>query len=473
MKYALQLLYCFILGCLASQAMAPVGFVPALVLGLSFLYFFCADATPVRCFLLGWLFAFGYFVVGLYWVGNALLVEGNPYRWAWPLAVAGLPFILSFFQAFACFFARYYFDLKKMSGFIAFVILSAFYEWARGHAFTGFPWNLYGHAWTRSLAVMQILSLINVYGLTLLTIFWCTAPGFLVLANIKTPKGKSLALIALLSFVFCLSYGHWRLQSSDVSVHPDINIRLVQANIPEAEKWKREKLWKNFLRHVELSNPGPDDAAGKTTLVVWSETALNRWVLQEPDAMALITSMLHAYPGPAYLLTGMLRYEPDTQRYYNSLVMIDAAGEIRNVYDKNHLVPFGEYIPLQKWIPFEPVARFKGFAGGSGPVTYRVNDTLKYSPAICYEIIFPGRVANRHNPPDVIINVTNDSWYGESSGPWQHLYQAVFRAIEEGIPVIRVADTGFSAIINSRGQIIEKSGLFAEYEKTVALSSTK
>lgn len=459
----------FAAGAFSALAMPPWSLFPVLILTLGTLYYLLLSATSGwQAFLRGWLFGFGYFLLGLLWVGNALLIDGNPYAWAWPLAVCGLPFILAFFPAFAALCARSLGNLSTVSGFLAFTAYIALFEWARGWVFTGFPWNLYGHTWADILPVLQVLSISNIYWLTWLTVLWCAAPTFFYLRGWRGVDRAFLAGLVVLTLSFCLSFGYWRLQQPPPADVSNVQIHMVQANIPQSEKWDQDKIWEHFLKHIDLSRPR-STIEDKTTYIVWAETALSQWVIDDPRAMDLIRETLALYPGEAYLLTGLLRFEPGTGNAYNALVMIDNQGNVTNVYDKNHLVPFGEYIPFQEWIPLEPVARFKGFAGGKGPQTFTTPQGIKYSPVICYEIIFSGKVVKPDERPDFILNVTNDSWYGDSGGPKQHLKQAVFRAIEEGIPVVRVADTGVTAIINSQGYILEKSELFHEYEKTLAL----
>lgn len=445
----------FSAGGISALALPPFGFIPALFLGIGYLYILTAQSpSGQQAFVINWLFSFGYHAFGLYWIGNALLVEGNPYWWAWPLAVCGLPAILAFFQAFAGFFARKFFDLHKFTGVLAFAALSGFYEWARGHAFTGFPWNLYGHVWAEEIEILQIISVIGIYSLTTLTVFWCGAAGWLAL---KRHRGLLIPSLLAISLLIPYAYGA-TLVTRHEPVQSGVRVKLVQGNVPQSEKWDREKIWPDFQERIKLSSYETQDN-GAPVMIVWAETAISHWMLDDPAAMHEIKAMLSAYKDGAVLLTGVLRHESETDRYYNSLIMIDADGKISNVYNKNHLVPFGEYIPFQEWIPLEPVARFRGFSGGGKPTTYETAFGTRYSPMICYEIIFSGNVIDKNNRPDFILNVTNDSWYGISPGPYQHLAQARFRAIEEGLPVVRVADTGISAVIDSQGRITAQLGL--------------
>ena len=458
-----------LLGALSTLAMPPLGWFPFLMIGLSGLYILTVQSsTRLTSFLIGLTFGFGYHVAGLYWVGNALLVDGNPYVWAWPLAVAGLPALLSFFNGFACLLARHFSAPASRSGFFAFIAWISFFEFARSFAFTGFPWNLYGHAWVSVLPVLQILSVSDVYWLTAFTVALFALPGFLF-AGSATRRSKvfiSTFLCAL--FVGIVAFG-WTRLATPPPAPAQANIHLVQANIPQSEKWDREKMWEHLVARINLTRPDQGARTGIPTYIIWAETALSEWLYEQPRTTAVIDEVLAQYTGPVYLVTGFLREYPQAKRHYNSMIMIEPSKTVSNVYDKKHLVPFGEYIPFQKWIPLDPVAKFRGFSGGVGPLSMLSPDGLSYSPMICYEIIFSGRVVDPLDRPDFIINVTNDSWYGKTAGPYQHMAQAVFRAIEEGLPIVRAAETGISGVIDPYGRIIEQSDLFVEYEKTVAL----
>ena len=454
------------LGGIASLGMAPCNAWPVLLACLSLFYLLIhRTGSSKGAFAYGWLFGFGYFFTGLFWVKNALLVDGNPFSWIWPLAVAGLPALLSFFIAFGACGARRFANLETASGFLSFTAFIAAAEWARGFVFTGYPWNLFGYTWASTLPIVQTVSIGNIYFLTWLTVFWFCLPGFLLLNAAKKQEKIRLGFVALISFALCLGFGIWRLQTAEITAVPNIDIRIVQPNIPQSEKWDRSQSGLHFFKAIDLSKPEKESV--NKTIIVWPETALGFWIVDDPRAMKHLTDMLQSYPGGAVLLTGLLRAEPETKSYFNSLVMIDADGRISNIYDKHHLVPFGEYIPFQKWIPLKPVVRFTGFGLGDGPKTFEVFG-LKYSPVICYEIIFSGAVTGPDSP-DFIVNVTNDAWYGVSAGPYQHFTQAIFRAVEEGIPVIRDANTGFSGLIDPLGKIHEISPLYEQYEKTLAL----
>lgn len=436
-------------GSASAFAMAPHHLWPLLLIGIGTLFVAQVRVLkPYQAFISGWLFAFFYFLFSLSWIGNALLVEGNEYRWAWPLAVSGLPFLLAFFTAFPCYISKKWCFSSNLTHFTGFTVLLSTFEWLRGHVFTGFPWNLYGYAWGNTLEMLQILHFSNVYLLTGLTIFWDCSLGFIYL-NMRNRKSNFiLEGIFVLSILCVYAYGYNRLSTTKTEYNTDITIRLVQPNIDQAAKWQREKMTGHFENMVELSRA--DGTESETTFIVWPETATNYLFLENEFALSQIRDALSTYVGKAYLIAGAFLRDDDGQPS-NSMIVLDKNAEIIARYNKSHLVPFGEYIPFQKYIPIQSVTGFSGFKKGDGRETIQIED-FSFSPLICYEILFPGKVIKYAEKPDAIINVTNDAWYGDSSGPYQHVLKAKFRAIEEGIPVVRVANTGISAIIDPYGR---------------------
>ena len=456
----------FAAGSLAALSMAPFNAWPVLLISLPALYVSTLYARSWKsAALYGWLFGFGYFLFSLSWIGNALLVEGNPYKWAWPLAASGLPALLAFFPAIAVLIIKKFMNLRSVWGWLGFISLYCGFEWLRGHVFTGFPWNLMGYAWADTPMILQILWLSDVYMLTWLTLFWLSVPACVLFA--KRSDKLIAGGVVIASFLAALTFGHLQLKNEQ-TYHDDLNIRIVQPNIAQAEKWQRDKMADHFFKHLELSKNR--DQSKIPTLFIWPETALSYRILNDPRSMLEIQKMLADYSTNSALLTGLLRHNPSDGSYTNSLVMIDdQSRDVQNIYDKHHLVPFGEYIPFQEWIPLTPITQFKGFKPGAGLQTLTTPTGMKYSPLICYEIIFPGRSIADNVRPDFIVNVTNDAWYGISAGPHQHLTQAVFRAIETGIPVIRAANTGFSGIISPYGHIGSRTNLFENDSLSMSL----
>ncbi len=442
---------CAILGVVLTFTQAPYEYwflIFPVFSGLYYLY--CQFETKKSVFFGVFLFAFAYFVSGLHWIGNALLVEGNEFKYIWPLAVIALPCLLSLFTASSLLFAHILTAKKTVLGFLAFCTFLALSEFVRGHIFTGFPWNLYGYTWLGLMPVAQISSAIGPYGITFLTILWGGVFGYIFLHR---QKSVLLPLFVIISFLATFAYGQIRLSNDADKNIDDVFIRIVQPNIPQETKWDPDALVQNFEKHINLSKDIPTD---KKTMIIWPETAIPPTIISSLTAKKEFQSILNKN---TILLTGGLEVLPATAtrtlEYHNAILKFDGENEPEKIYSKSHLVPFGEYIPFQRFIPLKPVVSFTGFKRGDGPTTIRFDGYPSFSPQICYEIIFPGRmVDSEEGRLDFILTVTNDAWYGDSAGPRQHFASARFRAIEQGIPVLRSANTGISGIIDPYGNVI-------------------
>ena len=450
----------FLLGAFSALSMAPYNFWPSLFVGLSALYICVTKCKNVRyAAFSGFSFSFGYFCFGLYWIGNALLVEGNPYWWVWPLAVTGLPFILSLFTAIACGLYKYICKTRSNIGtYLVFTAVLFLAEYARGHLFTGFPWNLYGYTWIDVIEIAQVAYVGNIYFLTFLTILWATFPAYILTCNNKKPLAALYATGILLTFLLSFYYGYQRLNESSVE-DSEITIVLVQPNIKQSEKWKIENRSNNFLSIIELSKNTLNNGAEYNSikdgmqLIIWPETAISQDLMSAPWVQKQIKMMLSSYSQNAFLITGALRYTSEDEAFHNSVVMYNSDAEIIHIYDKSHLVPFGEYIPFSNILDIAPIVGFKGFKKGETAALSKPINNLSIALQICYEIIFPKNLSNETQLPNLIINVTNDAWYGDSAGPYQHLVQARFRAIESNVTLVRSANTGVSAIVDKNGRI--------------------
>lgn len=435
-----------------SFIQAPYGFWFLLFPCFGLFYFlYTATNNKKQAFFTGFFFAFGYFVVSLNWIGNALLVEGNDYKWAWPLAVVALPILLSLFTALYVTIAHILFKKNTLSSFIGFCTLLALSEWVRGYAFTGFPWNLYGYGWASVLSIMQSLSLFGPYGLTFLTVIWGASLGFVATKS----SGKIIVVsFTLLSLIAVYEFGIFRLAGAKLSFVDDVAIHIIQPNIKQEDKWNPYKIRDNFEKLVTLSKI---EKRAQKNIIIWPETALPPAFLKSAAVHERIESVLGR---DSILLTGALKMSSAPLAYYNALMLWDDQNKMTHLYSKTHLVPFGEYIPFQKYIPLEPVTNFSGFERGAGAQTINISGYPSLSPLICYEIIFPHQAVSKSQPrPDYILTITNDAWYGDSPGPYQHFQQARFRAIEQGVPVIRAANTGISGLIDSYGRVIKQAGL--------------
>ena len=311
-------LLCFLSGSLCALAMAPYNIWAVFLIGFGVLYWAIDHASCKRVsFAYGWVWAFGYFVFSLYWIGNALLVEGNPYKWAWPLAVCGLPALLAFFNGIACLIVKWVCDLKRWHGYVGFAAILSLFEYARGHVFTGFPWNLYGYSWIDLAQISQIASLESVYFLTFLTLLWLSVGGFILIAQSKVQK-LSLSTGLVILFVASLLYGE-SLIPETVEFRDDVTVKVVQPNTDQAEKWQRDKMEGHFFNALELSEARSQDD-DSNTLILWPETVLSPAFLNDSYYREQIGRMLQRYQGEAILMTGALRR--DGEDYYNSLLIL-------------------------------------------------------------------------------------------------------------------------------------------------------
>lgn len=448
----------FGLGALAMLGLPPFGAVPVLVLAYTGLVWLLDGvATPRQAFWTGWAFGFGHLVVGLYWIALALLVEADRFAWLLPFAVLVLPGLLALFHALGIMAAhRFWRPGASRVALLALACLAA--EWLRGHVLTGFPWNVTGYAWADLAAPRQAAALMGVWGLSLGTVLLAALPATLADAGRAGWRrlGPSLGGLAVLGLV-CL--GGW-VQLGLVPV-PDPAatdrplLRLVQGNVDQRIKWSAEARREIFERYLNLSQA---PAARPLAAVIWPETATPYLIDSMPENAAAVA---RAAPRGGVLLTGAMRVreEPDPSedvQAWNSLVALDDAGAVLAVYDKAHLVPFGEYLPLRPLLSQFGIDKLAqgavDFTAGPGPRTLRVAGLPPFSPLICYEIIFPGAVADAVDRPAWLLNLTNDAWFGTSIGPYQHLAMARLRAVEQGVPVVRVANTGISAVFDSVGR---------------------
>jgi apolipoprotein N-acyltransferase len=423
----------------------------------------------------GWWFGFGYFLFGLFWIGEAFLVEADPVIVLFlPLAVVAMPTGLALFYAAATALAAWFWR-RAPTRVVVLALAMSGAEWVRGHVLSGFPWNGLGYALTYPLPLMQSAGLVGIYGLALCAVLvfalpavvWAEAPA----GPIKDRRAKLAALaIAVLPLLGAAVYGYVRLSQATRATVPGIKIRIVQPSVPQREKWLPQNQERIFNDHLALSATNPagrrDDLAGITHLV-WPEAAMPFFPLQHPEALAAIGRLL---PAGTLLISGALRAEPDPSnkerpwRFFNSLLVLGQQGSLVAHYDKIYLVPFGEYLPLQpvlETIGLRPLTQRRGrFESGVSPrPLLHVPRLPALAPIICYEAIFPRSIVEGTERPGVILNVTNDGWFGNTTGPRQHFHQARVRAAEEGLPFIRAANNGISAMIDGQGRVAARLGL--------------
>lgn len=457
------------LGGLATFALPPADAVPLLLIAFpGLLWLLDGVRTGRGAFAAGWVFGFGHHLLGLYWVSAALFTDIGRFWWALPLSAAGLPVLMAMFSGGAVWLFHRLRSRGMAQGLgrpLLFAACWGLFEWLRGHVFTGFPWNLIGYSWDGVLPVLQSVSLFGVYGLGLLTALVAALPA--VLADPLVPRARGAAAVAagLTLFVALGLWGAWRLAGASAETVPGVRLRLVQAAIDQRLKWASGERERNVQQHLQLSAAQPSQSssarpAQPVTHVIWPETAVPFFIDQDARLRQVLGSV--APPG-GLVITGAPRTTLDAggeRRYYNSMIAIDGSGAIDGSFDKFHLVPFGEYMPLRRWLPVGAIAgNGAEFSAGPGPVTLDLKGLPPVSPLICYEGIFPSAVLDTGHRPDWLLNLTNDAWYGETAGPHQHFAIVRLRAVEEGRPLVRVANTGISGVVDAYGRVTALLGL--------------
>lgn len=461
-----RLLVAFLAGLLAALAMRPLLLWPALVVALTtFIWLMDSVAADpagrmrraVSALALGWSFGFGYFIASLYWIGAAFLVDADVYAWMMPIAVTALPAGMALYWGGAAFVAALLWR-PGIGRIFFFAALLALAEWLRGHMFTGFPWNALGYAAEPVWGIEQIAAFVGLWGLTFLVVLWSSIPARLADDGLA-PSSYVFVGFVLLSAIAVAGWGAARLSGATSRNVEGVFVRIVQPNIPQNDKWRYDNAVRIFETLVRLSGTAPSGQADAPppSIVVWPESSVPVLIDEETQALGALADRL---PSGATLLMGSLRRSPQGERnadVFNSLLAI-SGGRVLATYDKWHLVPYGEYLPLESWLAplgLRRVVTVPGsFASGPSPMTLAPPGVPPFSPLICYEVIFPGSVTRNGDRPRWLLNVTNDGWFGDTSGPHQHLGQARMRAIEEGLPLLRAANTGISAVIDPYGRIL-------------------
>ena len=430
----------FGLGAVIAAGQAPLDFRRLALLGLVAALFLIARAASAGA--AGWLGLFlggGYFLLALSWIVEPFLIEPEIYAWMIPFVLVLMPFGLGLFWAAAAWGAHRLGRGQAMR-VLWLAVLLTLAEMARGYVFTGFPWAMLGHIWIDS-PIVQAAAFIGAGGLTALTLLWAALPAAF---------GWRGLVASLASLMAIFIYGD-ELPSPDYPESPAI-VRLVQPNAEQHLKWEPERANLYFNRLLALSStpgqPRPD-------LVVWPETSVP-YLLN--DGSGLVQAIAKSGQG-AQVAVGIQRVIGN--RGYNSLAVVTPDGRADQIYDKHHLVPFGEYIPFGDMafrlfgISAFAAQQGAGYSAGPGAAVLDFGPRLGHAlPLICYEAVFPQDLRAAPMRADWIVQITNDAWFGKLTGPWQHLAQAQLRAVEQGLPLLRAANTGVSAVIDARGRVV-------------------
>jgi apolipoprotein N-acyltransferase len=494
-----RILIAFLAGASTALALPPLNIWPVPFLTFPILVWLVDGAAAGRlggvlaAATAGWWFGFGYFLAGLYWVGHAFLVDAKTFGWLLPFAVIALPAGMAIYTALGLALARLIWT-RGATRLLALAVALTLAEWLRGHLFSGFPWNVYGYALISPLWLAQGGALIGLWGLTFFAVAIFASPAVLADDRADTRRPWLAPVLGAVLIAALAVYGALRLAANPTSYVDGVRLRIMQPNLQQDEKFNYAQKQQVMARYLALSDraSGPQSTGVRdATHLIWPESAFPFFLTREADALAQIAALL---PPGTVLITGAVRPPATTPneaitRAYNSVYAIDHNGSILSVYDKVHLVPFGEYLPFQGLLEQLGLMQLTKVRGGFIPGDRRRNQRVPgapdFLPLVCYEIIFPGDavprsdragwlydhvgryvdwpfVAGSGERPGWLLNLTNDGWFGVSAGPYQHFQQARVRAIEEGLPLVRAANTGISAVVDPLGRVIKSLPLATE-----------
>ena len=442
--------FCLCAGAAASLALAPAGLVPAILFFSPVFYFAVNAQTARQAGLYVGLSSWGWFMASLYWIGSSLFVHGGLQLFLLPFVWLLFPMFLALFWAAGAAFAFRVFS-SPSARLIGFIICLGCADYLRSAVLTGFPWNVSAHAFLGSLILAQGASFVGQNGLNFLVLSVIVAPVLIM------QRGFSLACACLTPFFFCLIFSVDRVRTLPPAQEKDgvaPIIRLIQPNIPQKHKWDLERRGAHLDKMIALAQQESTSAH----LTVLPEAALASVWPQEPELVENMAELIASSSGR--MATGILRRD-EAGNMFNSVLFFDHGGQLQQIYDKQHRVPFGEYMPV-RGIPFVNVITGSvDIKQGQAALPVIVPDIGSLRVLICYEIIFPDFIAADNFRPDVLLTLSNDAWFGQTAGPHQHFAQARMRAIEEGLPVFRVANTGISGAIDAYGRVLVRSKLGA------------
>lgn len=435
-----------VLGVVMALGQAPVGW-PVVAFGAlvgTFWLFLTLEGIK-RAAIFGWLFGSGYFLAALHWIVFPFFVDAAHQAWMAPFALFFMATGLALFWSPA-FALAHWVGNGRAPAAVALAFSLTLAELARSYLLTGFPWGLLGYVWLDT-PLIQSVRLIGPHGMGLIT---ALAAALLVQRQWTVWRFAGAGGLLGLALVYGLLVQALAKPPSPVTAQPEpVHLRLVQPNAPQDQKWNPAMAATFFRRQLSLSQM---PAAVSPDLVIWSETAVTFWLNEEPELQAIIAQS----GAGATVILGAVREEAG--QAYNSLAVLGRDGQTQQTYDKSHLVPFGEYIPFGDFLAGLGIHGLaaregNGFSAGPGPRLLDLGRAGKVLPLICYEAIFPQLVNSWTERPDWILQITNDAWFGHWAGPRQHLAQARVRAIEQGLPLVRVANTGITAVIDPFGRI--------------------
>jgi len=442
----------FLLGGLATFSLEPYKIYP-LIFCFSFAIIgICKASSLKETVYLSFSFAFGWFFLGLYWIANAFFVKSGFYIFLMPIAAILLPFFLASVWCLAFIIAKSI-SIKIGEIHINTLLILSIFEYLRGK-YLNFPWLMPGGFFASDEVLIQGFSFIGSYSMNVI-FFTITILPILII------KYKKLSILPVLLFLtptillFMKSYDRY-LNKSITTLNEYHLINVIQPNIKQELKWKKNLKYDHHQKLIDLTKSKYEGKNLLSKLNIWPETAFLGLYPRDKSLLKAMSQNFLNQKENEFLFTGLI--SKDKNSYYNSALLLNSKEQVDNIYHKNILVPFGEFIPLRKLFPkFNFFENKIDFSSGRKINAIAINEYYKFIPLICYEILFSDLIfKSLDKETSIIINITNDAWFGNTIGPIQHFQFSKIRAVEFGIPVIRVANTGYSGLINPYGEIIEK-----------------
>ncbi len=429
-------------GLICGLSFAPVFFTPAIFMLSVLCYQISKAPTRKQAMIFSYLFGLGFFLSTLYWIAFGVSVYINEFWWAIPFALFGLPAFLALFIGVQ---ATYLWSLRNNILYhFVFCCSWVFAEWLMSWIFTGLPWAVIGYTLSVSDTFIQSASIVGIFGLSFAAVY---------VGSIFFSKKTLIAriIVSILIVASLIAFGHDRLQANQTEFS-EVKIRIVQPSIPQIDKWDPDIFWNNFRNQIALSQK-----EGSPDLIIWSEAALTVPYHYKPVYQGLMSLFTN---DNQVLISGGVSdngQNGDDYEIYSSMFALSSSGETLFDYHKSHLVPFGEYMPLAKYLPVKKLTPgILDYTPGNHEIVHLAEPNLYIQPLICYESIFSEEARISNGNADVIINITNDAWYGNSSGPYQHFEISRMRSVENGLPMIRAGNNGISAIIDPLGRVLQK-----------------
>ena len=407
-------------------------------------------------FLLGYLFGFGFYLSGIFWIANSLTFDDN-FRYLIPFAVILIPLFLALFTGATTLIVGQFLNYN-FSSILLFSGAFAFSDFIRGKILTGFPWNIWAYSWSWLTEILQILNLVGLFAFNLLVITVFTLPAVFLFKN-KIGQLSSIICFFLVLIFSVYIYGTFSINSnkvllSNIDVNNKVHVKVISPNFELKYDLTIKEIENKLRKLIRYSEPDPN----KNSLFIWPEGVFSGYNFEEISKFRDLIEK--NFNDKHSILLGINIKNQDSNEYFNSLIIVNNKFKILHQYNKKKLVPFGEFMPFNKYLSQLGLKKitegYGSFIKGQTQKINIVHNNLNILPLICYEIIFPELIQQASNETNLVVNISEDGWFGDTIGPKQHFAKAIFRSIESGSFLVRSANKGITAIINNKGEIVKK-----------------